>query len=347
MGFLTRLGQAKDAVAVQDRERVGESIERVMALHPQLRLARQYRKRLAPAVGTSLAYLRELVDAVPAPREASSAAWAVDPYVHAYFAAPDDVASTLSRAAALRAFFDCVDNNDLPEACAVLGMEMTERHVLGVRQEGDTMRRDVPQTTLSFSDHQVRMCGRDDAELRNGIVARLLDQLALEGLARTAADKSRRTALEKERALLKTRLQLLERQGRGIRGLIGGDVAQDLAELERLAAQVEENARNLAGLGLREEALDRELEYVRAVFAHPERHLTVSTRRLRLNRMNVVVEGEGAQDGEELEFRIASVPTMPPRIRAFSLVRFARASMLPQRNMFDEAEQQLSSGLWS
>jgi hypothetical protein len=345
MGFLNRLGRANDGVAVQDRERVGESIERIMALHPQLRLARQYRKRLAPAVGTSLAYLRDLVDAVPAPREASAAAWAVDPYVHAWFAAPDDVASTLSRAAELRAFFD--NNSDLPEACAVLGMEMTERHILGVRQEGDTMRRDVPQTTVSFSDHQVRMCGRDDAELRNGIVARLLDQLALEGLARTAADKSRRTALEKERALLKTRLQLLERQGRGIRGLIGGDVAQDLAELERLAAQVEENAQNLAGLGLREEALDRELEYVRAVFAHPERHLTVSTRRLRLNRMNVVLEGEDAQEGEELAFRIASVPTMPPRIRAFSLIRFARASMLPQRSMFDEAEQQLASGLWS
>jgi hypothetical protein len=345
MGFLNRLGRANDGVAVQDRERVGESIERIMALHPQLRLARQYRKRLAPAVGTSLAYLRDLVDAVPAPREASAAAWASDPYVHAYFAAPDDVASTLSRAAELRAFFD--NNSGLPEACAVLGMEMTERHMLGVGQEGDTMRRDVPQTTVSFSDHQVRMCGRDDAELRKGIVDRLLDQLALEGLARTAADKSRRTALEKERALLKTRLQLLERQGRGIRGLVGGDVAQDLAELERLAAQVDENAQNLAGLGLREEALDRELEYVRAVFARPERHLSVSTRRLRLNRMNVVVEGGGAQEGEELEFRIARIPAVPPRIRAFSLIRCARTSMLPQRSVFDEAELLLSSGLWS
>jgi len=347
MGFLNRLGRANDGVAAQDRERVGESIERIMALHPQLQLARHYRKRLAPAVGTSLTYLRDLVDAVPAPREASAAAWAVDPYVHAWFAAPDDVAAILSRAAALRTFFDDENNGDLPQACAVLGMEMTERHILGVRHEGDTMRRDVPQTTVSFSDHQVRMCGRDEAELRSGIVTRLLDQLALEGLARTAEDKSRRTALEKERALLKTRLQLLERQGRGIRGLIGGDVAQDLAELERLAAQVDENAQNLAGLGLREEALDRELEHVRTVFAHPERHLTVSTRRLRLNRMNVVLEGDDAQEGDELEFRIASVPTMPPRIRAFSLIRFARTSMLPQRNMFDEAEQELASGLWS
>lgn len=347
MGFLNRLGRAHDAIAVQDRERVAESIERVMALHPQLGLARQYRKRLAPAIGASLAYLRALVDAVPAPREASAAAWAVDPYIHAWFAAPDDVAAILSRAAALRDFFDNDNNCGLPQACAVLGMEITERHILGVRQEGETMRRDVPQTTLSFSDHQVRLCGRDDAELRNGIVERLLDQLALEGLARTAEDKSRRTALERERELLKTRLQLLERQGRGIRGLIGGDVAHDLAELEGLTAQVEENARNLAALGLRDEALDRELEHVRTVFAHPERHLTVATRRMRLNRMNVVVEGDDAQDSEELEFRIASVPSMPPRVRAFSLIRFDRTSMLAQRNVFDEAEQLLSSGLWS
>lgn len=345
MGFLNRLGRANDAVAVQDRERVGASIDRVMALHPQLQLARQYRKRLAPAIGTSLAYLRGVVEAVPAAREASAAAWATDPYMHAYFAAPDEVASTLSRSADLRAWFD--GNGDLAEAYAVLGMEMTERHILGARQEGENLRRDVPQTTVSFSDHQVRMCGRSDADLRSEIVARLLDQLALEGLARTAEDKSRRTALEKQRALLQTRLKLLERQGRGIRSVIGGDVAQDLAELERLEAQVDENAQNLASLGLREDALDRELEHVRAVFSHPERHLSVSTRRLRLDRMNVVVEGEGAQEGEELEFRIARIPTIPPRIRAFSLIRFARTSMLPQRNVFDEAEQLLSSGLWS
>jgi hypothetical protein len=345
MGFLNRLGRRHAAVSGQDREGVGDTIERLLALHPQLGLARHCRKRLAPAVATSLGYVRDLVDAVPAPREASGAAWAGDPYLHAYFAAPDEVASILSRSADLRAFFE--RNGDMPEAYAVLGMELSERHVLGARQEGETLRRDVPQTTVSFSDHQVRMCGRDEAELRSGIVARLLDQLALEGLARMAADKSRRTALERERALLKTRLQLLERQGKGIRGLIGGDVAQDLAELERLAAQVDENAQNLASLGLREDALDRELEQVRTVFEHPERHLSVSTRRVRLNRMNVVAEGEGAQEGEELEFRIARIPTMPPRIRAFSLVRFARTSMLPQKNVFDEAEQLLSSGLWS
>lgn len=347
MGLLDRIRHREKQAAAQDRAGVEAAIERLLALHPQLHLARHGRKRLAPAVATSFAHVRALVDAVPAAREASAAAWDGDPYIHAWFGAPDDVASRMSRSAELRAFFAA--NGDVPEAYAVLGMELTERHVLGARMEGETMRRDVPQTTVSFSDHQVRMCGPGDAELRDEIVRRLLDELALAGLARGAADKSRRAVLERERALLKTRLQLLERQGQGIRSVIGGDVASDPGELARLQAQVEENARDLAGLGLREDALERELEHVRGVFAQPERHLSVSTRRLSLDRMNVVVE-PGPSTGtpmSELEFPIARLPTLPPRVRAFSLVRFARTSLLPETSVFEEAEQLLSSGLWS
>jgi hypothetical protein len=345
MGFLNRLGRTDNPATVQDRQRVSETVERVMALQPQLRLARHYQKRLAPAVATSLKYLRELVDSVPAPREASAAAWAGDPYIHAYFVAPDDVARVMSRSAELRSFF--VRSGDVPEAYAVLGMELTERHILGVGLEGDTLRRDVPQTTLSFSDHQVRMCGRTDCDLRNEIVQRLLDQLALEGLARTAADESRRGTLERERALLKTRLQLLERQGTGIRAVLGSDATADSGELARLETQVEENERNLADLGLREDALDRELDNVRAVFAEPGRHLYVSTRRLRLDRMNVVIDTNSTQVGDDFEFQIARIPSTPPLVRAFALVRFARADMLPEKSMFEEAAQLLASGLWS
>jgi hypothetical protein len=345
MGFLNRFMRTEDPATAQDRQRVGETVERVMKLHPQLRLARQYQKRLAPAVATSLGYMRELVGSVPAPREASSAAWVGDPYIHAYFVAPDDVASVISRSADLRAYF--ASNADVAEAYAVLGMELTERHILGVAQEGETLRHDVPQTTVSFSDHQVRMCGRTDAELRDEIVQRLLDQLALEGLARTAADKSRRDTLERERALLKMRLQLLERQGTGIRAVLGSEATADSGELARLETQVEENERNLADLGLREDALDRELDHLRAVFAQPGRHLYLSTRRLRLDRMNVVLDQNSTQVGDDFEFQVARLPTTPPRVRAFSLVRFARADLLPEKSKFEEAAQLLSSGLWS
>jgi hypothetical protein len=68
---------------------------------------------------------------------------------------------------------------------------------------------------------------------------------------------------------------------------------------------------------------------------------------MRLDRMNVVVEGNDAQAGENFEFHIARIPTTPPRMRAFSLVRFARADMLPAKSMLEEAARLLSSGVLS
>jgi hypothetical protein len=83
------------------------------------------------------------------------------------------------------------------------------------------------------------------------------------------------------------------------------------------------------------------------VFAQPGRHLYLSTRRLRLDRMNVVLDQNSTQAGDDFEFQVARLPTTPPRVRAFSLVRFARADLLPEKSKFEEAAQLLSSGLWS
>jgi hypothetical protein len=347
MGILSRLFGSDNPADKQHREQINETVERVMRLHPHLRLARRYQASLAPAVATSLTYIGALVDSLPPAREASAPAWGLDPYIHAYFASPDDVAPVISRSADLRAHFE--RNGDLPEAYAVLGMEMTERHILGVALEGETLRRDVPQTTMNFSDHQVRMCGRSDADLRIALVQRLLDQLGLEGLARVAADESRRDVLERERALVKTRRQLLERQGTGIGAVLGGDAEAEAQSdgLARLQAQIEENDRDLASLGLREDALERAVERVREVFAEPEKHIYVSTRRLRLDRMNVVLDQHSTQHGDDFAFQIARIPTTPPRMRAFSLVRFARADLVPAKNMLDEAARLLASGLLS
>ncbi len=344
MGILSWLSRTNPA-DLEDKQRIDEAVERVMRLNPQLKLARRYHAKLAPAVGTALRYVVGLVDSVPAARDANAAAWSADPYIHAYFVAPEDVAAVISRSRDLRAYFE--SNADAPEAFAVLGMEMTERHILGVGLEGDTLRRDVPQTTVSFSDHQVRMCGRTDADLRNEIVQRLLDQLALEGLARIAADKSRREMLQRERALLKTRLQLLERQGNGIRAVLGSEAQAGPDEMARLEAQIEENDHDLSSLVLKEDALDRALDHLCEVYAQPAPHFYLSTRRLRLDRMNVVLEDGNAQAGADLEIHLARIPTTPPRTRAFSLLRFARSDLLPAKSMYDEANRLLSSGLLS
>jgi hypothetical protein len=209
---------------------------------------------------------------------------------------------------------------------------------VGFAQEGDTIRRDVVQTAVSFSDHRIRICGRTESDLRQEIVRRIVEQLGLDALAGIAADKSRRDLLERDRALLRTRLQLLDRQGAGMRSAIGGD-APASEELVRLRQQMEENERDMQSLGLRAEALERDLDQLCAVLADPGPLIHVENRRLRLDRMNVVVPED--DEGEEFTFQIARIPTSPPQMRAVALVRFARGDLLPAANLLDEAARHL------
>jgi hypothetical protein len=58
--------------------------------------------------------------------------------------------------------------------------------------------------------------------------------------------------------------------------------------------------------------------------------------------MNVLQEQEDMSSGEEFSFTVARIPTIPPEIRVFSLIRFARVDLLPARSMLDEASRLLS-----
>lgn len=339
MGIWNWLRHGGRAGGGQDKQLLGEAVARIVKLNPQLCAARRYQARLEPAVAAALGYLADLLATVPAGREASAAAWSSDAYIHAFFATPDDVPRAFSRSTELRGFLE--ENADLPEVHAVLGMAMEERKSAGLALQGESVRSDVVRTTVSFGDYRVRMLGRSEAELRQEIVRRLLEQLGLDGLAGIAADKSRRDLLEQERGLLKARLQLLERQGTGIRAVLGGDAPVPTDEWGRLQMRIEENEQSLRQIGRRSEALERDLDQLCAVLENPSPHLYVENRRLRLDKMNVVIPEDSTAAGDEFIFQVARVPTTPPEMRAFALVRIPRGEIRPAGELLNEAVRQL------
>jgi hypothetical protein len=160
-------------------------------------------------------------------------------------------------------------------------------------------------------------------------------------MTRFAADQSRREVLEQERALLRTRLLLLQRQGVGVRGALGDEPAVGLEEVARLREQIDDNERNMESLGVRSESLDRELEHLCAVLSDPAAHIYVEGRHVRLNRMNVVLAGNSSEAGEKIAFQVARIPANPPRMRAFTLVRFAGADLRPATSLFEQASKLL------
>lgn len=343
MGIIARLFGRDGGHAPASDPRLGEMVERVIALSPRLRHASRCQARLEASVGKGLAYIRGLVASWPDAREASVAAWSTDPCIRAFFGAADDVSRVIAQSEPLRALFDA--NAGLTEAHAVLGMAFSERRTLGVALQGQATRHDVEQTTVSFGDHKLRLCGPDVAALAEEVVERLVDQLMLEALARVAADTSRREDLEQERALLATRLRLLERQGTtGMRSMVGADgAAAPAQDAARLREQLEENDAELRALGTRAETLDRQLETVCTAFSEAGELLQVSHRRMHLSRMNVLLSEAEAADGAgaEVEFDIARVPGDPPQERAFALVRLHRSHLGEARNPLDEADRLL------
>jgi len=339
MGLLAKLFGQKDEDEAADDRRLEAMVARVLELNPRLRLAQHHEARLKSAIQAALSHLDELVASFPVAHPATAEAWSTDPYIRAYFVSPDDIGHAIGRSTTLREFFDRSPGQD--SAYAVLGMKMTERRTLGVARDGDATRSDVPQTTLSFGDHRIRICGADEVSLREEIVRLMIEQLAIEGLARITADNTRRDDLELERALLATRLRLLERQGTGMRSMLGSDDGAGPGDLARVRAQMKENDEELQRIGPRSEALNRQLDSMCEAFAEAEKLLHVTGEQRRINRMNIVSPEDAAEDCHTLDLRTARVPGDPPEERTIALLRVARGDVPQKRNLLDDAERLL------
>ena len=334
MGIFGRWRRAGDD---DPDQALNDSMARMFALHPHLRLATRARARLAPATRQARAYLRDMAAALPAPRGLAAGTWADDPYIHAFFATPHDVTLTVTRSPELRACFDAVPA--ARSVVAVMGLLMSERRTLGVALEGDVMRSDVPRTTVSFQDHRFRLCAPTLPELREEIEARLLDQLAMQALGHQAHDRHRGDRTGPETALLAGRLRMLKLAAVGAEGLLGEAAGPDETARRELEAEFAENERALAAAPLPGERLDWQLDMLVDVLSHADAYFHVTQRRLRLDAMNVVVQPTDRCAAVELELQYARVPGDPPFERLFALVQVQRADMLPSGYLLDRAEQ--------
>jgi hypothetical protein len=326
MGLLRRLfHRDRFHVSSTDAVRIDEAIGRILAVYPRLKLASRYRQSLKRPVAVTLQYADELMASLPATFDANANAWSDNPCLRAFFATPDDIADRFGRSEEVRAFFEL--NPDAADVHVTLGMALTERHVLGVALEGDTLRHDVAQTTLCFSDHRARICGRTESALRDEIVRMLIDQLALEGLSRLATDRAE--CLARGRELMQERVALLQRRGTGIRSVVGGGAAVEPEELARVRAQIAENADSLAALRVPTDIVELEFERICDVLNKPSEYIYIKSRHIRIDMMNVIQEGN-AQRGNEVEFHIARIPGPTPEMRAFALIRFRRSDLPPR-----------------
>lgn len=288
-----RLGRYK----AERKAHVVDATEQVVdGIDPRLRMVRGYARKLGPAVERALAYADTACAKLPGPIEFSRRAWSTHPTVHALFATGGELRRVFGSNASVKEFLDQHRGLQLTHLYAVLGMAIERKTVLGVEQQGDIIRTDVPQVNVSFGDYRITHAAADDQALRSNLRQRALYELVAQALRRISTIKARREGLREERVVLQMRLKALEKEAEGLTELVQHEkaAAEEMEEIrgrmDTLDAQCAEVKENVG-------TLDALLGQVASLLSRPEELIQVSPVTLRLDRMNRIVgQGPSARD---------------------------------------------------
>ena len=320
--------------------RVEQAIElAVLGIDARLRLVDGYASRLLPAVERALAHCSALADAIPGPIDLLPGAWSREPGVRALFVQSGEIDELLGRSLELLAFAEQPAHAAVDELCAVISLVRTEQKVLGWASHGELLHKDVPQRTVSFSRHRLFAPSTSEAELRREVEWRAFEHLVVDALGNLFRAEEAELPSGRADALLRERLQLLQRARAGLEALHRPPMADESA-FHALRQGLVENGRQLAALHRASNTLEERLARVVEVLARPEDSIAFSSIDDRLSSLNVVADRE-TDMAAELHLAEISVKGAQPYARTTAIVRLNRQQLKPRPMDFSAAERWL------
>jgi hypothetical protein len=292
----------------------------------RLRLLPGYERRLRAPTLDSLGYIDALVEKVPGATLCCRSAFNEDPRVNAFFVNPRHIQEVFSDSAEVRELFE--RNSDAEECWALLCVRREERRQLGMELSGDAVQREVMQTVVSFTDHQVISPGCSEEDARRSLKCCIFSGLL--GFIRGRASAAK-TAVEE----LENRLKAL--RGREKRGMAGGGQEASGAGLR---SQIERLERDLAQQDARMASLEGRLEFVADVLANPSQYLSCRSSAIRLSRLGTKLNPGAPEAGLDVPLSEIRIASREPRVGM--LARFPRSELLPRKDFLTQADLFLS-----
>ena len=286
---------------------VGAALARVGELvDPLLRSVGSFETRLAEPVGHALDYCERLVGDLPGPLEISHRAFANDPLVHALFATADDIPQMLGRSQAIRDFLEQPYSHEADHFYAMFAARRQEKHQLGLAQQGELIRNDVPQTVLYFSSQTLiePNCALDNTRL--GLCGKAFDSLLHTFRAHVEALRHERDGLRSDLARERSHLALLH----------AGNDKPAQAVATRHVSELDDQLRTTAESLMPEHLLPALVDYLQ----RPELALRLTPVSIAVDRLGVeYAPGEDNDNVHTLNF-----PELTARDRRLHLAMLAR-----------------------
>jgi hypothetical protein len=320
--------------------RVRNAIElAVLGVDARLRLVKGYANQLLPAVENALAHCSALAASIPGPIDLLPDAWTREPGVRALFVQSAEIDELLGRSLELLAFAQQPAHAGVEQVCAVISLMRTEQKVLGWASHGEILHKDVAQRTVSFSRHRLLAPSASEDDLRREVEWRAYEHLVVEALGVLFRAEAAEPPTGRASALLRERLQLLQRARAGLEALHQPPVADESA-FHAMRQQLVENGRQLAALHRRANSLEERLERVVEALSRPEDVLAFGKIEDRLTSLNVVAS-DATDVAAELCLAEISVKGAQTYARTTAIVRLSRDQLKPRRMDFSAAERWL------
>ena len=321
-----------------EKQLVADMTELVVeTVDTRVRMNPGYQRKLSGCVNCCIAHLRSIAAGGFEPLLLTRAAWSSDPRVNAFFATADDVPACLGRSTELRAFFDNPVNQGVDEAFALLGMKKEEKTVLAPKLEGDGVRHDVAQVTVSFSGHRIIAPTATLQATRVEIGRRVFQRLAQVALSRIVAVDMKATELQEHKAYLGARLRLLNLARDGMEGIVKdpATIGEETKALERdLKQTVNDYVEAKSSLA----SLDGYIKHIADVFEHPEQHVSLTRTPLRVSQMGMKVDDD--HQGAVNDLMLAELAIGDFRA-AVAIVRCPRSAVPAKEDLIAKAERSL------
>jgi hypothetical protein len=314
---------------------VTAAIERAVdGTDPRLRAVSGYRKKLRDPVIRAIDHVVGLVDGLGAPLELSRTQRLKDAELIAFFASGEHLQEVLAFDMTLRRWLQTPDAYGAEHFVMLMMMEKQERQVLGIALEGDVLRRDVPQDTVSFGKHRLVDPAGTEEEARRLLKRRAFDHVLAMALGRIAAARGERQELEQQRSLLRSKSRALAEGHWGF-GAAGGKEPPDPQALQRRIAEIESQ---LQTLGAGATLLNAHLDIVADGLAQADQSLWAERSTVCVDRMGVK-QAHPSEQSPEITLDV--LHNAAGRSEVARLVGVSRSEIPPPRDLFQEAGRYL------
>lgn len=311
--FANIFGQSDATGAKLPVALVKTAIERAVdGTDPRLRIVSGYARILKKPVLQAADYIIGMIDGLPEPVLANRSNLEVDPGLAALMYSAERMEQLISRDAAMLEFRGA-NPLVLEPVTALLVAQRSEKRDFGYGEVEGRVLTDVARTTVDFDQHLLVAVARDETETRRLMKRRAFDQLLALALLHITERKEERESLGTRRALLRSKLDILQR---------GGSFTQHTGTFDqlKLQASLEDIEQQLAKLDASGDVLADNLAVIADVLSNAETHLWLEDKVLCLDRFYVVHDAPSASapeivfkdihnsEGRQATLKLLSIP---------------------------------------